>query len=173
MTIGRSSLKDVQAKLGKAALTRVSRDEESDESICYVSPEDGTVLIFYTGVMGGGEDITWFALWSREAGYRQVSRCARSKSVFRTLATASGLRLGLNEREFETIAGQPTKRGPGSAKYDYLCRSKMTEEEIEGFKTANNWDVRSDPYFDKMSWIEVRYVNSTASRIEIGRIESY
>ena|ERR1700720_1800125 len=40
-TIGRTSLEDVQAKLGKAMIVRVSRDEESDIAICYVSPVDG------------------------------------------------------------------------------------------------------------------------------------
>jgi hypothetical protein len=48
----------------------------------------------------------------------------------------------------------------------------MTEEQIKGFK-ANNWDVTKDPYLDRMSWIDVRYVNSIAARLEIGRIESY
>jgi len=49
----------------------------------------------------------------------------------------------------------------------------MTEEEIKGFKTVNHWDVTSDPYFDRMSWIEVRLRKLDASRIEIGQIESY
>ncbi|MGB9073054.1 MAG: hypothetical protein WCC22_10330 [Terriglobales bacterium] len=173
LAIGRASLKDVQTKLGSAIVTRVSREEESDVSICYVSPADGTVLVFYSGVMGGGEDITWFALWSREAAFPHASQCTPSKMVSRGLGTQSGVRLGLTKADLERIVGKPTERGPKSVKYNYLCRKKMTEDEIKGFKTANNWDVRSDPYFDRMSWIEVRYRDSTASRIEIGEIESY
>jgi hypothetical protein len=38
LAIGRASLKNVQAKLGNANVTRVSQEEESDVSICYVSP---------------------------------------------------------------------------------------------------------------------------------------
>ncbi len=49
----------------------------------------------------------------------------------------------------------------------------MTPGEIKGFKDTNNWDVRRDPYFDRMSWIELHYVKSASSRIEVGRIESY
>jgi hypothetical protein len=49
----------------------------------------------------------------------------------------------------------------------------MTEDEIKRFKNANNWDVRTDPYFDQTSWIEVRYSDSTASRVEVGRFDSY
>ena len=173
LAIGRASLKDVQAKLGSANVTRVLREEESDVSICYVSPADGTVLVFYSGVMGGGKDITWFALWSREAAFPHTSQCTPSKLVSRSLGTQSGLRLGLTKADLERIVGKPTERGPESVKYNYLCRKKMTEDEIKGFKTANNWDVRSDPYSDRMSWIEVWYGDSTTSRIEIGEIESY
>lgn len=171
--IGHASLKDVQAKLGRAKIERVSREEESDTAMCYVSPVDGTVLVFYSGAMGGWKDITWFAIWSREASYLHPSQCASSTLISQNLATASGLRLGLTKNELEEIAGRPTKVGSASAKYEYLCRRKMTGKEIKGFKDMNNWDVTSDPYFDRMSWIDVRYVNSAASRLEIGRIESY
>src|SRR5690349_822293 len=65
--IGEASLKDVETKLGSAPVQRVSRDEESDTAICYVSPADGNVLVFYSGAMGGWKDVTRFAIWSREA----------------------------------------------------------------------------------------------------------
>ena len=81
--------------------------------------------------------------------------------------------LGLSTEELERTVGKPTKRGRMSVKYDYLCRRKMSEDEVKRFKTANNWDVTKDPYFDRMSWIEVRYTDSIASRVEVGEIESY
>jgi hypothetical protein len=172
-SIGHATLKDVQAKLGSASVRRVSREEESDVSICYVSPADGTVLVFYTGVMGGGTDITWFALWSHEAAYPHASRCTPSKLVTRSLSTESGVRLGLTKEEVERIVGKPPQNGLKSNKYSYLCRKKMTEEKIKSFKTENNWDVTKDPYFDRMSWIGLWYRDSMTSRIEIGAIESY
>jgi hypothetical protein len=171
--IGHASLKDVQTKLGNAEIVRASRDEESDVLVCYTSPADGTVLAFYSGAMGGWEDITYFAIWSREAAFPDALRCTPSAGVSRRLATDSGLRLGLTAAEVKAIAGKPTRSSRTLVKYDYDCRRKMTNKEIIGFKTSNNWDVRSDPYFDRMSWIEVSFTNSTASRIEIGRTESY
>ncbi|HET7208762.1 MAG TPA: hypothetical protein VFI95_19450 [Terriglobales bacterium] len=172
-TIAHASLEDVQAKLGSTELRRVSKDEESDVSICYVSPADRTILVFYSGAMGGWKDITWFALWSREAMYPHSSECASSSLVSRNLATVSGLRLGLTKKELEKIAGRPTKDGTRSVKYDYVCRSKMTADEVKGMKDVNGWDATSDPYFDRMSWIEVLYAHGAASRLDIGRIESY
>jgi hypothetical protein len=98
LAIGRSSLQDVRAKLGNSKITRISRDEESDVSVCYVSPTDGTVLAFYSGAMGGWKDITWFALWSREAAFPHSSQCTPSELVTRTLSTESGLRLAARGR---------------------------------------------------------------------------
>jgi hypothetical protein len=57
--------------------------------------------------------------------------------------------------------------------YDYICRQKMTDNDIKRFKTANDWDVTRYPYFDRISWIDVHFNKGIASRIEIGRIESY
>jgi hypothetical protein len=134
LVIGRASLKDVQAKLGNANVTRVSRDEESDISVCYVSPIDGTVLVFYSGAMGGWKDITWFALWSREATFPHASLCTPSTLVSQGLRTPSGVRLGLTKADLERILGKPTERGTKSVKYSYPCRKKMTDEEITPFQ---------------------------------------
>jgi hypothetical protein len=172
LTIGRASLNDVQTKLGNGKLARVSRDEESDVSVCYVSPIDSTVLVFYSGAMGGWKDITWFALWTREAGFPHASQCTSSKLVSRNLSTQSGVRLELTNAALEQIVGKPTEHAPESVKYNYLCRRKMTEDEIKRFKDANNWEARY-PYFDRTSWIEAHYLNSTVARIEIGRFDSY
>jgi hypothetical protein len=173
LRVGHSTFKDVRAKLGPSKETRVSREEESDVAMCYVSPSDGTVLIFYTGVMGGGEDITWFAIWSREAAFPHTAQCSPSKLISRSVRTSSGLRLDLTKSELQKIAGIPTQTKAKLDAYDFICRRKMTPDEITGFKTANGWDVSKDPYFDRMSWIRAWYKNSTASRIEIGEIESY
>ncbi len=172
-SIGEASLKDVQAKLGTAKITRVTQEEESDISVCYISPTDGTVLVFYSGSMGGWKDITWFALWSKTAAFPNASQCTPSARVSHDLSTASGLRLGLTQEQLERIAGKPTAQKSSSMKYDYVCRQKMTEQEIKRFKTANNWDVTNDPYFDRMSWIEVHFRTGKASRIQVGRTESY
>lgn len=171
--IGHACLNDVAASLGSARLERVSREEESDVAICYVSPADGTVLVFYSGAMGGWNEITWFALWSGKIAFANASRCTPSTRVSQNLSTVSGLRLGLMQGQLNRIAGTPTKASVSLAKYDYLCRQKMSQEEITGFKTANNWDVTTDPYLDRTSWIDVYLKDTKASRIEIGKIESY
>jgi hypothetical protein len=49
----------------------------------------------------------------------------------------------------------------------------MSDEEIKEFKVVNNWDVARDPYFDRMSWIDLQFNNMKATSLEIGRTESY
>jgi hypothetical protein len=171
-TIGRTSLKEIQAKLGPAKLERVSREEESDVSVCYRS-EDGTVVVFYSGSMGGWKDIRRFALWSQEAAYPHASRCTVSATVTKHASTQSGIRLGLTREQLSQAAGMPTKASGSSATYDYICRREMSQEEISSFKTVNNWDVRSDPYFDRMSWIDAHFSDSKLSHVEVGRTDSY
>jgi len=172
-TLGNTSLKDVQQRMGSAKVERVTKAEESDIAICYVSPKDGTVLIFYSGAMGGWEDLTWFALWSRKAAYPRVASCTPSESVFHNLTTRSGLRLGLSQREANQISGTPTKISRSTMKYDYICRQRMTEEQIKKFKAVNNWDASDDPYFDRVSWADIHVGREGAFRIEVGRYESY
>ena len=58
-------------------------------------------------------------------------------------------------------------------KYDYACRRKMTHDEITRFITTNNFDVKKYGYFDRMSWIDVRFKTATVSRVEVGRTESW
>src|SRR5690348_18360635 len=71
------------------------------------------------------------------------------------VATASGLRLGLTQKQVQEIAGKPTKSGSAIAKYEYACRAKLSAEQIKDLKDANKWDATSDPYFDRMSWVDV------------------
>jgi hypothetical protein len=72
-----------------------------------------------------------------------------------------------------TIVGAfPTTKHP-EVHYELSCREKMTPEEIERFKTANNWDVSDNPFFDVTSFVEAQFSNSKASRINVAKIESY
>ncbi len=59
---------------------------------------------------------------------------SRSRRVSRDVATASGLRLGLTEKEIEDILGKPTERHSSSLVYTSLGHRKMTDEERRNFQ---------------------------------------
>lgn len=174
LTIGSTSLKNVREKLGAARIfsTQIGSSPPS-YAICYVSPIDGTVLAFGTGAMGGFVDVTDFGIWSREAKFPNVASCQPSNLVSRKISTTSGIRLGLSVRQMTNIVGAQPKITREAVSYDMTCRRKMTAAEIKGFKTANGWDVSSDPYFDVDSSVDARFASTGAIRIEIAKIESY
>jgi len=173
LKIGSASLKDVQAKLGSTDSLPTHGNASASNTICYVSPADGTVLTFGASGMGGFVDVTEFAIWSGEAKFPNVLACRPSELVSRSLSTKSRIRLGLSVQQLSDIIGARPKTGPPLVRYELICRQKMTEDEIKGFKTANNWDVSEDPYFDVSSFVEARFTSSGASRTEVTKIESY
>ena len=173
LTIGTASLKDAEAKLGPSKILPRHGDASASNTICYVSPSDGTVLTFGASGMGGFVDVTEFAIWSREAKFPSVSRCSPSKLVSRSLSTPSGIRLGLTVKQLSTIVGaQPVMRH-AVVHYQLSCLQRMTPGVIRGFKTANNWDVSERPYFDVGSFVDTHFSSSGVSGIEISKIESY
>jgi hypothetical protein len=171
LTIGSASLKDVEAELGPANV--LPRIESSPDTICYVSPTDGTVLIFGAGAMGGFVDVTDFAIWSHEAKFPNASACLPSKLVSRSLSTPSGIKLGLSVEQLSAIVGTVPTTKHAEVHYELSCREKMTAEDIKRFKTAKNWDVPENPFFDVSSFVKAQFTSSKASRIYVAKLESY
>ena len=168
LTIG-VSLKAVREKLGPADSLPTHGSASASNTICYVSP-DGTVLTFGAGAMGGFTDVTEFALWSHEEKFPNVKMCSRSSLVSATLATESGIRLGLSEIDLTKIVKKKPAVRQNTASYDFLCAVKMTKIEIERFSADGSKD---DPFFDLTSLVHVRFSNGAASHIEIYKGESY
>ena len=174
LTIGSASLKDVGAKLGQAQLLLDdgSRSVTASRTICFVSPADGTVLTFGAGPLGGFVDVTEFSIWSREAKFPNVSACNPSKLVSRGLSTTSGIRLGLNVNQINNVIGKHATNHRAVMHYEMGCRRKMTPDEVERFKRANNSDAPEYPYFDVTSFVNAYLTSASASRIDIAKVES-
>lgn len=173
LTIGSASLKDVEAKLGPIGSLPTHGDASASNTICYVSPADETVLTFGASGMGGFVDVTEFSIWSREAKFPNVALCRTSTLVSRSVSTKSGIRLGLSVEQLTRIVGTRPRIRAESARYEFVCRQRMTADEIRGFKTANNWDVSKNPYFDVSSLVDASIATSGVSRIAITKVESY
>jgi hypothetical protein len=169
LTIG-ASLKAVQEKLGPAKSLPTHGYASASNTICYVSPADGTVLTFGAGPMGGFTDVTEFALWSGEEKFPNISMCSRSSLVSVALATESGIRLGLHETDLTTIVEKKPAARQNTASYDFLCARKMTKIEIDRFSADG---AKDNPFFDLTSLVRVHFSNGVASRIEIYKGESY
>ena len=171
LTIGSTSMTDVQAKLGQAQFLPVHGVASASHTICYVSPTDGTVLTLGTDGPGGGYvDLSEFAIWSREAKFPNVSACSQSKLVSRDLSTPSGIRLGLSLQQLNKIVGKRTTTQRAVAHYELLCRQKMTSDEMKRFPAS---EVAERPYFDVFSSVDAYLEGAGASRISIVKSETY
>jgi hypothetical protein len=171
LTIGRDSLKEVQAKLGPTKI--LPRNESSPETVCYVSPTDGTVLSFGAGAMGGFVGVTEFALWSREAKFPNVAACLPSKLISRELSTPSGIKLGLSLQQLSTIVGAVPSNKHAETHYELSCSQKMTAGQMKGSTTANHGDIPGNAFFDVSSFVEATFSSSRASRICVAKVESF
>src|ERR1700730_2196148 len=167
LTIGNSSMKDVEAKLGQAHVLPLHGSASASHTICFVSPTDGTVLTFGTNGMGGFVDLVEFAIWSPEAKFPNVSACSHSKLVSRDLSTTSGIKLGLSVKQLSNIVGKRAATQRAEVHYQLWCRQRMTPDEIKRFDPTNNSDVSERPYFDVGSFVDAHFASVGASQIAI------
>jgi hypothetical protein len=171
LTIGSTSMTDVQAKLGQAQVLPVHGDVSASHTICYMSPTDGTVLTLGTNGPGGGYvDLSEFAIWSREAKFSNVSACSQSKLVSRDLSTPSGIKLGLSLKQLNNIVGKRATTQRAVAHYELLCLQKMTPDEMKHFPASG---VAERPYFDVFSSVDAYFAGAGASRISITKSITY
>src|SRR5437762_2646640 len=64
-TLGKNTLADVQAKLGKSVARRCSREEEASKEVCYVAAgKHQTRVVFESGFSGG---------WKELDGYKVIA----------------------------------------------------------------------------------------------------
>lgn len=163
----------VEAKLGPAKPLPTHGSASASNTICYSSSDDGTILTFGAGPMGGFTNVTEFALWSREGKFPNAQRCTPSKLISSVLATTSGIRLGLSETDLTSAIGKKPMSQQTAASYEFLCSVKMTTSEMNRMKATFGQSVSEDPYFDDYSYVKVRFAAGRASRIEVYKGDSY
>jgi len=128
-TLGKSTFKNVQDKLGTAEYYRNKIDGESaDGEIYYISTAKGddTVIEFSSGPSGGWEQLDGFIITTSQNLTKEINPTP-SVIVNRKTSTKSGLRLGLSPKDFERIIG----RKPSFKKRDALYYS-FHKKEMEG-----------------------------------------
>jgi len=136
--LDKNSFEDVIAVLGKSSIYQY----EDANAICYRSSSaDPTVVQFEAGSAGAWKYLTVFTVSVGPIKGVPPRTCSRSRRVSRDVATASGLRLGLTEKEIEDILGKPTERHSSSLVYTSLGHRKMTDEEQQTFPQSGAFDI--------------------------------
>jgi hypothetical protein len=163
--LGPGSFDDVIPKLGISTVVMRGETQMSREQLCYRSADGATRLIFEHGergeafyIVGAGKD------WSG-SGF-----CKSSPLVTNTLATQSGLRLGLTPPEVAKILGDRSGESPGRQVWLWSGQFPVTSAELARIRQRNPHLAISDAdakgmQHDLKAIIEVRYTNNQASEI--------
>jgi hypothetical protein len=129
ITLGTSEFTDLQHILGPGT----SREAPEHEGLvtCYCSPgNDRTVLEFETWI-GAIVEFRFF-----HGSPQKVSRCAKSRLVSKSLATASGVRLGMSRSEVIALVGTPTTMQEDHFIYEFSYDRPPTTEEVKHSRDA-------------------------------------
>jgi hypothetical protein len=172
-TLERSTLADVQGKLGATTSGRCSSEEEASKMICYVSSaSDKTRVVFESGFSGG---------WSVLDGFRVVSgsltpdcrlQCLRTSAFDNNIKTSGGLRLGLTRQQLIALLGAPTKENRNRLTFERQWKRPMTKAEIDKETQTFKTPV-TEPYFDVLDSIEVTFTGARVGEFEVRRTTTY
>ncbi len=172
VTVGKQTLNDVQRRLGSTVI--LPRREQAPKRICYVSSrdDDGTIVVFEAGAIGGWEEITSVSIFSRKAKFVERPSCAASGIISKDVRTPRGLRLELDRRDLTKMLGAPTAERSNNVLYVYRKERRMTQEQIE--KMAKLWpQVKGHPFADVSSDIELTFADSKLVSLTISKVETY
>jgi hypothetical protein len=162
-TLGKSTIPDVQRKLGASTVGRCSDEQDASNEICYVLPGPQEDRVFFESGVSGG--------WSGLDGFRVVSgtekstcrvQCASATGAG-NIQTNGGLKLGLKRNEVLNLLGSPTRETGDSLTFEWLSRKRMTKDEME--KSGQN--PVTYPYWNVLDTIQVTLRNSKVVEFEV------
>jgi hypothetical protein len=119
---------NIAAKLGKARIADRSAGSYARHHACY-TPEKGPPKVHL--IFEFGEDMSNFYLFSDMLDWKGSELCVKSAKVSASLATPSGLKLGLSPTEVEKILGKPDRRTADRFIYDRLVQRKTTAAKFD------------------------------------------
>lgn len=171
-TLGKSTLADVEAKLGKSAPRRCSPEEEASKELCYLVDNGQTTVVFEAGFSGGWNLLDGYKLISsrlRRLCYRQ---CPRASQMINDVQTGSGLKLGLTRDELIALLGPPKRIRGNKLTFEWESRQAMTKEQRNADSKTFNSPI-TDAYYDVQNTIEVTLTESRVVEFAVDHIVSY
>jgi hypothetical protein len=170
-TLGKSTIGDVETRLGKAKKRKCSASGGDSVELCYIVPgSDNTEVIFRSGATGGWIELDNFELIAN-VSKSKCSACVGALAAGKP-ETDGGLKLGLTRQNVIDLLGAPKKQKGNDLMFEWQSRLAMTEEQIQAakktFKTA-----KFDPYFDVTDKIEVKMERSRVVELSVHHLVTY
>jgi hypothetical protein len=163
--LGPGSFNEVIPILGSATVVMRGEQAEGREQLCYQTSDAKTRLVFERGDSGEA-----FYLIGHGPDWNGSSRCVTSAQVTPTLATASGLRLGLTQVEAEHILGDPSANTPGKSEWLWTGRFAITPEQLKRIRAREpSLDIKDSAAASMMhnlsAVIEITYTDGHVSEL--------
>jgi hypothetical protein len=161
------------AKLGKATLVTRGDASTGRRQACYRSagPTPNVYLIFEKAEIG-----FTFYLFTGGQTWEGADQCVESKAISNSLATPSGVHLGMTPSQLIAILGKPTRREAGRLVYSFLTRRKTSPEDLKEARQRNPDMSEKDfhanyDYYDLGTGVEARFTSSKLSYLAISKVE--
>lgn len=169
VTLGVTTLTQIQEVFGRAPVSRVSRQDEADIQICYVysSQKETLYLVFESATMGGLDQISGFTISRR----RPVGNCVPTSVDVGTLPTGNGVRLGQSYLAFKQAIPVDFRRRGSELYYEAVTQRMATPEELKRLRAR--WPDEEQHYFDVTTTLRAKFKNNQLIDFYVRKIESY
>jgi hypothetical protein len=169
-TLGKSTLADVEAKLGKSAARRCSSGEEASKGLCYLVGD--TTVVFESGFSGGWKVLDGYKVISDGSQRSCYRRCPRASQVTNEVRTEGGLELGLTREKLIALLGRPKESRGSKLTFEWESRQAMTKEQVKAESETFNSPI-TDPYYDVQDTIRVTLTESRVAEFSVNHVVSY
>lgn len=167
-TLGKSTLAEVEAKLGKSAATKCSCEEEASKEVCYLAGEGQTRVVFEAGFSGGWKELDGYKVIAGSLQRPCYRQCPRVSQVTSDVQTEGGLKLGLTHEQLTTLLGPPKRTRGNKLTFEWQSRQPMTKEQQETESKASK--PTNDAYYDVQDTIEVTLADSKVVEFTVHHI---
>jgi hypothetical protein len=171
-TLGKDTLADVEAKLGKSTARRCSSEEEASKELCYLTRKGQTRVVFESGSSGGWKVLDGYKVIAGNLHRSCYSQCPRASQVNNGVQTGGGLRLGLTRKQLIALLGPPGEIRGNKLIFEWESRRAMTKAEEEAESKTFNEPI-TDAYWDVQDTIEVTLADSKAVEFAVDHVVSY
>ena len=174
ITLGENMLSSAARKLGRVTIVERGDASTGRSQACYTSAgaEDKVHLIFEEGEV----EYTFF-LFAGGPTWEGANYCLASKAISRSVATASGLRLGQSPAEVIAILGKPTNQRKNVLVYSFSVRKKASPQDLKEARERNP-DMSEKEiqehygYYDLGTGVVAKFADSKLIYLAVSKVES-
>jgi hypothetical protein len=178
ITLRRSNLAEVQARLGRAKLWSDGDASTAESKVCYVTQEPNAVVLVFASnaeMAGPPENRVTDIRITKDVAYAERTKCLPLAISAEKVSTDSGLRLGLSQQGVRNILGPPRSATPSRWSYFWgIVRPLPVSDEHYSYWLSRKKECFEGltPFVDVVSEIAVDFEGGTVTALSLRCMES-